>query len=404
MKKSYKVFLLILFLLIGFAAVSTTLLINGTFDISENKEDFDVFFYSAMLDDLIVSNSVISEDKKIITYSTNKLTIPKTSSTLVFSVINNSRNYDANVSISCNIPSDPDFSVDVTPTEMFITAGKRMDGNIKATLLKPLTEDKNINISCNITATPVERTSIVDKVYDATKYDTVLIGDSIMQGYGNNLKSFGYYLSNDGLSINILNVSKNSSMLFNSPYVDETQLILDNQIMKQLFGSALNVKNDALIIMNGGSNDLVYNLQYASYSLGVVSEDDFSSPTFFNDVMASDNLVKRIYDSLSGLAMTFPNEKIVYIKPRLIPEGVTKEYYKDVSLINNDIDLFNKSVDLWYERIGSKKYSNLYIIDSNDYILESDLRYSIDASDGLHWIESAYLKIYEEIKKIKNDA
>ena len=64
----------------------------------------DVIFYSAMLDELVVSSSVISEDKKTINYSTNELTIPNESSVLVFSVLNNSSFYDAEVSIECNIP------------------------------------------------------------------------------------------------------------------------------------------------------------------------------------------------------------------------------------------------------------------------------------------------------------
>ena len=125
--KKMNAFLLILFLIIGFAAVSTNLFINVIANIGENKEDFDVIFYSAMLDELVVSSSVISEDKKTINYSTNELTIPNESSVLVFSVLNNSSFYDAEVSIECNIPLSNEYSVSVTPEEMVISAGKRRD-------------------------------------------------------------------------------------------------------------------------------------------------------------------------------------------------------------------------------------------------------------------------------------
>ncbi len=397
--KKMNAFLLILFLIIGFAAVSTNLFINVIANIGENKEDFDVIFYSAMLDELVVSSSVISEDKKTINYSTNELTIPNESSVLVFSVLNNSSFYDAEVSIECNIPLSNEYSVSVTPEEMVISAGKRRDGTISVNLNKSLIEAKEINFSCKLISNAIERDSSVDKVYDRTNYDVVLVGDSIMNGYGNDQKSFDYYLKNDGLANNVLNLSENGAMLFNSTYVDEKQLILENQIRMQLFGKAVNIRDGSLLIMNGGANDLVYNLQYDSYKLGVESVDDFLQVSYFSDVMNSDNLVKRIYDSLSGVATTFPNVKIFYIKPRLIPSEITK-YYKDTNLINDDIALFNQAIDIWEERIGSKKYPNLHILDSNDYILESDLKYSSDSSDGLHWLESAYLKMYDEIKKI----
>ena len=395
--KKMNAFLLILFLIIGFAAVSTNLFINVIANIGENKEDFDVIFYSAMLDELVVSSSVISEDKKTINYSTNELTIPNESSVLVFSVLNNSSFYDAEVSIECNIPLSNEYSVSVTPEEMVISAGKRRDGTISVNLNKPLIEAKEINFSCKLISNAIERDSSVDKVYDRTNYDVVLVGDSIMNGYGNDQKSFDYYLKNDGLANNVLNLSENGAMLFNSTYVDEKQLILENQIRMQLFGKAVNIRDGSLLIMNGGANDLVYNLQYDSYKLGVESVDDFLQVSYFNDVMNSDNLVKRIYDSLSGVATTFPNVKIFYIKPRLIPSEITK-YYKDTNLINDDIALFNQAIDIWEERISYKKYPNLHILDSNDYILESDLKYSSDSSDGLHWLESAYLKMYDEIK------
>ena len=48
---------------IGFAAVSTTLIINGIISISENKDDFDIYFSSAMIDTEDYTNEIISKDK-----------------------------------------------------------------------------------------------------------------------------------------------------------------------------------------------------------------------------------------------------------------------------------------------------------------------------------------------------
>ncbi len=399
MRRNYKIFMLIAILVIGFAAVSTTIVINGFTRVGTNEEDFDVFFYSVTLDDLIVTNDVLSKDKKTLNFATNEINVLGESSTLKFSVINNSSQYNAEVSIECTIPSGDDYTVEVSPLSMTINAGKRFDGTIKATLTKALIDAKDVQISCTLNANPTSRTSSVPKVVDKNMYDVILVGDSIMNGYGNDFKTFDYYLKEAGLvpeSSLAMNLSQNSSMLFTSPYVEENQLILDTQIRKYLFDKVANVKEDAYIMINGGINDLTHNLQYDNYTLGVASTDEFNNSSYFQDVMASDNLVSRIYNILSGVGMTFPNNKIIYIKPRLLPESITKEYYKDVASINADITLFNQAIDFWQQRIG-KKYPNLTIIDSNDYVLESDLRYALVPNDGVHWQASAYQKIVESL-------
>ncbi len=403
MKKSYKLFLMIILLVIGFASVSTTLLLNGNTKVGFNNDDFDVFFYSAMVDKLIVTNDVLSEDKKTLTFELGELSAVGEKSILDFSVINNSSHYDAYVTINCDFPLSDDYTVSSNPTTMEIYAGKRMDGSIEVTLNKALTESKTIKGSCKLTATPRERTSSVEKVVDRNKYDVVLIGDSIMNGHGNDNKTFDYYLKEAGLipeNSKSLNFSKDSSMLFSSDYVDESQLILDTQIRKYLFEKVPNIKDSTYIMVNGGINDLMHNLQYDAYTLGITSEDSFNEVSYFNDIMASDNLISRIYNVLSGLGMTFSESKIVYIKPRVLPDGVTSEHYKDTALINEDIVLFNKAIDIWYQRIGKSKYPNMVIIDSNDYVLESDLRYSVYPSDGVHWLESAYKKIVEALETL----
>ena len=237
MRRNYKIFMLIAILVIGFAAVSTTIVINGFTRVGTNEEDFDVFFYSVTLDDLIVTNDVLSKDKKTLNFATNEINVLGESSTLKFSVINNSSQYNAEVSIECTIPSGDDYTVEVSPLSMTINAGKRFDGTIKATLTKALIDAKDVQISCTLNANPTSRTSSVPKVVDKNMYDVILVGDSIMNGYGNDFKTFDYYLKEAGLvpeSSLAMNLSQNSSMLFTSPYVEENQLILDTQIRKYL--------------------------------------------------------------------------------------------------------------------------------------------------------------------------
>ena len=45
-KRKYVVIVLVLMLVIGFAAVTSTLVINGILNIGENKDDFKIIFTS----------------------------------------------------------------------------------------------------------------------------------------------------------------------------------------------------------------------------------------------------------------------------------------------------------------------------------------------------------------------
>ena len=85
MRKNKKWLLAAILLLgIGFAAVSTTLYINGNVGITANEADFDVKFTKATLDGTDVSSSAISADGKTITYGTNDLSMVGDKSTLDF--------------------------------------------------------------------------------------------------------------------------------------------------------------------------------------------------------------------------------------------------------------------------------------------------------------------------------
>ena len=64
MKKKGSILVAILLLAVGFAAISTTLIINGSAKVSENNEDFSVIFTKATLDGQDVYNNVIDGTKK----------------------------------------------------------------------------------------------------------------------------------------------------------------------------------------------------------------------------------------------------------------------------------------------------------------------------------------------------
>ena len=91
---------------VGFAAISTTLVINGKAKVSENLEDFSVIFTAATLDGQDVYANVIDDTKKIITFETNDLKSINDSSVLTYEITNNSSNYDAEVTVNCKVKDD----------------------------------------------------------------------------------------------------------------------------------------------------------------------------------------------------------------------------------------------------------------------------------------------------------
>ena len=93
----------ILLLAVGFAAVSTTLIINGSAKVGENTDDFSVIFTAATLDGRDVYANVIDNTKKIITFETSDLKTLNQTSVLNYEVTNNSNNYDAEVQVGKRI-------------------------------------------------------------------------------------------------------------------------------------------------------------------------------------------------------------------------------------------------------------------------------------------------------------
>jgi hypothetical protein len=92
-----------LFLAIGFAAVTTNLIINGTSKIGVG--DVDVFFDNVHIEHSEYSldgDVAVSTDKKTITFNTDKLDSEHASFVLGYDVRNASKEYDVNVTFNMN--------------------------------------------------------------------------------------------------------------------------------------------------------------------------------------------------------------------------------------------------------------------------------------------------------------
>lgn len=148
--------LLILFLVIGFAAVSTTLILTGTFTIGES--DFKVVFSDAYINGE-KSNYIITSEKTI--EFTADLNTTGEKYVVDYTVLNKSTNYAADITLKYTGDTSEYISIKnefdtATPLE----AKKVRDGKITITVVKPTTEDITIHVSYEITANALERDTI----------------------------------------------------------------------------------------------------------------------------------------------------------------------------------------------------------------------------------------------------
>ncbi len=162
MKRKSAIIIAILIMSIGFAAISTTLIINGNANVSENTDDFSVIFTKATLDGQDVYANVIDDTKKIITFETSELKKLNQTSILNYEVTNNSSNYDAEVQVNCKVKDNTITKYTSIKNELennatIIKAKETLYGTITITLNKTATEEVRENYVCELTFNAVER-------------------------------------------------------------------------------------------------------------------------------------------------------------------------------------------------------------------------------------------------------
>ena len=171
MKNKKFLFICLLILAIGFAAVSTTLYISGNLVFGTNKSDFDIYFSGAIVDDEDKSNEVILSDKKHIEYETKELKKLGDRSVLEFEVTNNSTQYDAKVSISCILSDNEYITYTTDSNEYNIPAQTRESGKVIVELIKASTSILNPTISCELVSTAEERSATAETVITDSSYE-----------------------------------------------------------------------------------------------------------------------------------------------------------------------------------------------------------------------------------------
>ena len=177
MKKKGSIVVSILLLAIGFAAISTTLIINGTTKISENADDFSVIFTSASLDGQDVYASIIDDTKKIINFNTKDLKNVGDTSVLNYEITNNSSNYDAEVSVNCKVKDNITAKYTSIKNELennatVVKPKETLNGTLTITLNKTATEEVRENYVCTLAFNAVERNDLGQGIPDPVSFTT----------------------------------------------------------------------------------------------------------------------------------------------------------------------------------------------------------------------------------------
>ena len=165
MKKKSMLIVAILLMSIGFAAISTTLILNGNAKVSENNEDFSVIFTAASIDGNDVYSTAVDETKKTITFTTSELKTLNQTSILTYEVTNNSSNYDANVTVTCVPKTGTTAKYTSIKNKLdndatVVKAKSSVNGTLTVTLDKTSTEEVSEEYTCKLEFSAVERDTL----------------------------------------------------------------------------------------------------------------------------------------------------------------------------------------------------------------------------------------------------
>lgn len=144
------------------------------------------------------------------------------------------------------------------------------------------------------------------------------IGDSLIEGYGNNFHGFDYYLAKSLPNTSFINNSKSGSTITDNSGDDN--IIMLNQA-KTLTG------NPDIIVLDGGANDIM------GYALGFLNQDlkkeigtvDVGSQTISN----GETVISDLEEVIVELKTRFPNAKLCYFQPFLLDDETISHLTED---------------------------------------------------------------------------
>lgn len=193
------------------------------------------------------------------------------------------------------------------------------------------------------------------------------IGDSLIEGYGNDFHGFDYYLSQNLPNTNFINNSKSGSTITDNS--GEDNIVIINQV-RTLEG------NPDVIILDGGANDII------GYGLGFLN-NDLKKEIYLDE--NQDSVILDFEEILQELKNKFPNTKLCYFNPFLIDDETISHLTQDEEIAN---DIKQRRIDfLVYVEKLCEKY-NIEYLDVSNLIVGTEEQYR--QSDYIHLNEKGY--------------
>ena len=177
MKKKSAIIIAIILMSIGFASISTTLIINGNAKVSENNEDFSVIFTAASIDGNDVYATAVDDTKKTIIFTTSELKALGQTSILTYEVTNNSSNYDANVTVTCVPKTGTTAKYTSIKNKLdndatVVKAKETLNGTLTVTLNKTATENVTEEYTCKLEFNAVERDTLGENIPTPVSFES----------------------------------------------------------------------------------------------------------------------------------------------------------------------------------------------------------------------------------------
>ena len=383
MKKRSAIIVAIVFMMIGFAAVSTSLIINGNAKVSENQDDFSVIFTAATLDGEDVYSSIVDDAKKVITFTSKDLSKVGDKSILTYEVTNNSANYDAEVSVTC-VPKDgttakyTSIKNELENNATIVKAKETLNGTLIVSLDKTSTEEVNEEYTCTLEFNAVERNDLGKEIPDSVSFSTDS-WDSIQRAVKTGKTS--KYNVGDTKEINLTNFGKHKIRIANmsectNGETSETAcgfvIEFADIITKQQFNSTnTNVGGWRDSELRAYINETLYN----------------SLPIDLQNVIAITNVISS-HGSTSGETNFETQDKLYLLSSHEVYDGGTNneisardtaynntkqlDYYKNQKVTTSSytgaIKKYNGSDDYWWLRSArSSNTLNFLRVDNDGY-------------------------------------
>ena len=149
-----QIIIALLFIVVGLAAVTTNLIINGSTNISSNQDDFLVYFSDVKLNgtqDL----SLVKNEKELVFNKEFSAVGDKV--TIDYDITNASKNYDATISISCTESNNYLNINNIFDQSSNLTARSTRTGTLTVELINAVSTEQSYEVKCTITGTAIER-------------------------------------------------------------------------------------------------------------------------------------------------------------------------------------------------------------------------------------------------------